>query len=129
MGAPGYYHICRQGHVYHWIDEHLYWDDSTDQQVRQAARGCPCGETAYLQVEHYGDVNDCVDTSVGQLVYQTTEHLTRRHRVASAYDAAGQPIEAYVDQTIALPRYAFVRAAGQQPTEELPGGFNLSFLS
>ena len=63
MGAPGCAYLCENGHVVHWIEEHLNWDDSlwvTAQKYKNSI--CLCGARVTKEFSHYGDINDCLDT-------------------------------------------------------------------
>ena len=54
MGAPGRADVCRNGHVYLWIDQ-LGPDDP------EPTRKCTiCEAERIASVMHYGDINDCV---------------------------------------------------------------------
>ncbi|PIQ92996.1 MAG: hypothetical protein COV69_00010 [Parcubacteria group bacterium CG11_big_fil_rev_8_21_14_0_20_39_14] len=116
MGAPGYAYICaRRGHLYHWIEEHLWWGspeidedgnlvDIPNEPLREEARraredGCPCGEKKVFEFCHYGRLNDCIclEKEVGDKgILQTGEEILRV-RIPEALDASGNPIEAYRD--------------------------------
>ncbi len=61
MGAPGEAFFCKNRHLYHWIDDDLYWDEALVRQSQEAReKGCPCGAEFLLGVLHYGGLNDCI---------------------------------------------------------------------
>jgi len=110
MGAPGGAFLCKRGHLYHWIEAHLWWgspgiDDegnSVDvlnepllgESQRAREEGCLCGEKSVTALCHYGDVNDCLEEP---LTLIGTETFRWRERIPNATDRDGNPIEAYRD--------------------------------
>lgn len=61
MGAPGYAYICEKGHLYHWIEEHLSWDDEMFNESKKIKDdGCPCGAKCKFELAHYGAIGDCL---------------------------------------------------------------------
>jgi len=56
MGAPGRADVCRNGHVYLWIEQ--LDPDSPDPTDRCTI----CMEERIASVRHYGNINDCTPT-------------------------------------------------------------------
>lgn len=61
MGAPGNALFCKNGHLVHWINEHLYWTDEMFDELAAIEKApCPfCGEPIVANISHYGNINDC----------------------------------------------------------------------
>ncbi len=97
MGASGQAWFCQRGHLYHWIDEDLWWDDVLEARSRRAEAGCPCGETAVTCVLHYGDLNYGREPHQ-RLLRLGADRWRRSERVTGASDRQGNPVEAYVDR-------------------------------
>jgi hypothetical protein len=104
MGAPGNAFICEKGHLYHWIEEHLYWDAELWAQYEKLQRdGCPCGAGCKVILSHYGEIGDCL-CSRGDLNYPREIRKDRvKVRDNSIVDKFGNPIDAY--RWIELPVY------------------------
>lgn len=61
MGAPGQAAVCAGGHVFHWVESDLVWDEDSFKRSEAAKRkGCPCGQPTLITLCHYGDINDCL---------------------------------------------------------------------
>lgn len=96
MGAPGQAFFCKKGHLYHWIDDDLDWDEQLDHEAAaELVLGCPCGEEAVKSVCHYGEPNDCFILPGPRL--KKVGEDTLRVKIPDAVDSSGKPIEAFHD--------------------------------
>ncbi len=106
MGAPGEAFLCRRGHLYHWIDDDLFWEDGLWKESRRArVEGCPCREKRVLVLCHYGgSPNDCLclPDEVDQKGVKLTGAETFRVPIPDAVDKDGKSIKAYCHVGLSL---------------------------
>ena len=103
MGAPGCALFCEKGHLYRWIEEHLYWDENLYADEERAEKeGCQCGAKLLLSVSHYGSINDCIclkqEIPEKGIKEEGEDEITVK--IESAIDKEGNPIEAYAKRKL-----------------------------
>jgi hypothetical protein len=103
MGAPGNAFICEKGHLYHWIEEHLCWDDELWAQYEKQKCGCPCGAKCALTLSHYGEIGDCLCSHDDPNYPREIRKDRVRVKDNSVVDKFGNSIDAY--RWIELPVY------------------------
>jgi hypothetical protein len=129
MGAPGEAFLCWKGHLFHWIEEGLWWggpgvDEETgriidissglfeeSEEIRREV--CPCGAPTLIVLNHYGDINDCLSEEE-RLTLIMVEKL--RFRVKGAVNAQGKPIEAFLEKEV--PVYDVSRIVQERVAQE-----------
>lgn len=108
MGAPGEAFFCSKGHLFHWIEEHLYWDDTLFRHSKEIEeKGCPCGDKQVLKISHYGDINDCIclQSEVEEKGITPTDKIDEfLVPIIDAIDKKGKPVSG-IFHKIHLTRY------------------------
>jgi len=60
MGAPGFGYVCEKGHLYHWYEERMVWDEDLFEHAEFVkTQGCICGAKHAETIGHYGAIDDC----------------------------------------------------------------------
>lgn len=114
MGAFGLAYVCGKGHLYHWIEDDLCWgspgldeggnfvyypDRYLEAEVARARQGCPCRSDVFIEIPHYGDINDCVCPSeeAEEKGLMRIGEETLKVCVLDAIDVLGDPVKKYRD--------------------------------
>lgn len=98
MGAPGYAFLCEEGHLYDWIDEHLYWDEDTYKREEAFVKnGCPCGKAFAQKVAHYGEFTNCMDLEfVGGSLDEDSEEILIPYTGLPLFRKPADPAASYL---------------------------------